>query len=450
MMADRSPGEDTIAAVATAPGRGAVSIVRVSGHDAAAVACHVVGALPPPRQAGLKAFRSADGSVIDRGIVLYFPAPHSFTGEDVVELQGHGGRVVTDLVLGALLAAGARQAEPGEFSRRAYLNGRIDLAQAEAIADLIDAATETAARAAQRSLSGVFSHRISVLSEALQQVRVHVEGALDFSDEDAAWFGPQLETAFARVMRELEELVRAAGRGRRFTEGCVIAIAGQPNVGKSTLLNHLSGTQAAIVTDIAGTTRDVLREAVNLDGVGVTLVDTAGLRDTTDPIEREGVRRARQAFAASELIIYLLDARTGLTPADQKELEALPPSVPRLLACNKIDLLHLNVTKPLPEDAVGISAATGTGMEGLINRIHRHLGIDGETPAYSARSRHLRALQRTRSHVLQAHDLLTTGCEPELVAEELRQAQDALDEICGRSTTEDLLGRIFAGFCIGK
>ncbi|TAM10514.1 MAG: tRNA uridine-5-carboxymethylaminomethyl(34) synthesis GTPase MnmE [Nevskiaceae bacterium] len=450
-MTDRNAGEDTIAAVATAPGRGAVSIVRVSGRDAVAVAGRVVGTLPPPRQAALKPFHDAGGNVIDRGIVLHFPAPRSYTGEDVVELQGHGGRVVTDMVLGALLVAGARGAEPGEFSRRAYLNGRIDLAQAEAVADLIDAATETAARAAQRSLSGAFSERVSALSEAIQEVRARVEGALDFSDEDAAWFGPQLEAAFERVTQELEELLRNAGQGRRFTEGCVIALAGQPNVGKSTLLNRLSGTDVAIVTEIAGTTRDVLRESINLGGMAVTLVDTAGLRDSSDdPVELEGVRRARKAFKASEMILYLVDARTGLDAEDRREWQALPSSVPRLLVYNKIDILATSDEKALPEGASGISAATGAGMDALVAQIHQRLGIEGETPAYSARSRHLRALQQTQLHVEQARTLLGAAHELELVAEELRLARCAVDEICGRSTTEDLLGHIFAGFCIGK
>lgn len=439
---------DTIVAQATPPGRGAVSIVRLSGPQAVAIAECLVGHLPPPRHAALRKFVDAQGTTIDSGIVIHYPAPHSYTGEEIVELQGHGGHVAPALVLKAARAAGARSAEPGEFSRRACLNDRMDLAQAEAVADLIDATTETAAQAAQRSLSGVFSQKVEALEQALVEIRVRVEGALDFSDEDAQWFDSPLQAAMTRAEENLGSLLKAGTRGRRLTEGFVAAIAGQPNVGKSTLLNYLSGEQAAIVTDVPGTTRDVLRESIDLDGLPLTLIDTAGLRDSVDPIEREGVARARAVFARCELIIYLVDARAGLGREDALLLASLPEAVPRLIVFNKLDLLDKKT--PDADDAIPISAATGAGVEKLIGAIREHAGLSDTAGAFSMRSRHLEALKTTREHLANARASLDHHHDTELAAEELRMAQQALGEICGNFGSEELLGRIFAGFCIGK
>ncbi|HEU0198745.1 MAG TPA: tRNA uridine-5-carboxymethylaminomethyl(34) synthesis GTPase MnmE [Nevskiaceae bacterium] len=445
------PTIDTIAAIATPPGRGAVGIVRLSGPGATIVAGRLVGQLPPPRHAALRDFHAGDGTTLDRGIVLYFPAPHSYTGEDVIELQGHGGQVITELVLRAALAAGARQAEAGEFSRRAYLNERLDLAQAEAVADLINAATEAAARAAQRSLHGEFSERVSALEQALIAVRVRVEGALDFSEEDANWFAADLDRAFDVALAQLDALLRVAQGGRRLTEGFVVALAGRPNAGKSTLLNRLCGAETAIVTPIPGTTRDVLREAVNLGGLPATVIDTAGLRATTNPIEREGVARARKAFSACELLLYLVDGRHGLTLNDRQLLDSLPHNVPRIIVFTKLDLMQPDdMAVRGAGDTASISAVTGAGLEDLVARIRTLAGVADNASTYSTRSRHIEALQRTRENVLQARARLQAREAAELAAEDLRVAQRALGEICGRFENEALLGRIFAGFCVGK
>lgn len=439
---------DTIAAIATPAGRGAVGILRLSGPQAFAVATAIAGALPPPRTAALRKFRDATGGMVDEGLVLAFAAPASFTGEDVVELQGHGGPAVMDLLLRAALGAGARAARPGEFSERAFLNGRIDLTQAEGIADLISAGTAAAARAAGRSLQGEFGSRVRVLVEAITQLRIHVEGALDFSDQDVDWLAdPALRHGLARVHAELRELLATAARGRRLREGMTVALAGQPNVGKSTLLNRLAGTEAAIVTDVPGTTRDLLREHVDLDGLPLTLVDTAGLRETGDPVEREGVRRAWEAARAAELVLFLVDDRRGVTAAD-RELLAQLQGVPQLIVRNKADL---------GADAAGdagewrISARTGAGLDALRDEIRRTAGLEsGDAGVFSARARHLAALERAIAAVQDAQRRIEEGATAELAAEELRLAQEALGEITGHLHSDDLLGRIFGQFCIGK
>lgn len=443
---------DTIVAIATAPGRGGVGIVRLSGPQASAIAAQLAPPLPPPRTAALRHIRAADGSVLDSGLLLHFPAPHSFTGEDVVELQAHGSPVALQLIVQAACAAGARLARPGEFSERAFLNQRIDLAQAEAIADLIDAATTEAARAAQRSLEGEFSRRVEAIAAQLVEIRMYVEGALDFSDEDVDWLADgalsaRLETARAA----LDELLAQAAQGRRLRDGYTVALTGRPNVGKSTLLNRLAGADVAIVTEIAGTTRDVLRENLDLRGLPVTLVDTAGLRESDDPVEREGIRRARRALEQAELALFIVDARSGLGAEDRRLLEALPPSLPRLIVHNKCDLVPTLGTRAESADELHLSAATGAGIESLIDAIHRHAGLHaGGEGAFSARTRHVEALRRAAAHLQQAAQRLSERSMPELAAEDLRLAHEALGEITGRFTSEDLLGRIFASFCIGK
>lgn len=444
---------DTIAAVATAPGRGAVGLLRLSGPDAAAIAQRIAGTLPPPRQAGLRKFHDADGHLIDSGLVLHFPAPHSFTGEHVVELQGHGGAVVLDLLLRAACAAGARLARPGEFSERAFLNDRLDLAQAEAIADLIDAGSRSAVLAANRSLQGEFSRRVEALVEALIALRTDLEAALDFADEDVPWLDPAgLASRLGGLAELLKTLVQQAVQGRRLREGLTIAIAGQPNVGKSTLLNRLAGTEAAIVSPEAGTTRDVLREHLVLRGLPLTVLDTAGLRDSHDAIEREGVRRAWAALAQAELVLYVADDRHGLTTTDRALLAQFPVALPRLVVFNKCDLgtqapgrfEHVDGTT-----ALRISAAADLGIEALVDAICAAAGFaEPGADQFTARRRHLEALRLADAHLDAACRL--AAASPELIAEELRLAQAALDEITGRFTSDDLLGRIFSSFCLGK
>lgn len=445
---------DTIAAVATAPGRGAVGILRLSGPRAFDIAERLAGPLPAPRQAQLRKFRDAAGVTLDEGLVLGFRAPQSYTGEDVVELQGHGGPVILDLLLRATCALGARPARPGEFSERAFLNGRLDLAQAEAVADLICAATEQAARAAQRSLQGEFSRRVQALVEELTQLRVYVEGALDFSDEDVNWLADDaLRARLKTFLLHLRTLLTEASQGRRLREGFTVALAGQPNVGKSTLLNQLAGAEAAIVTEIAGTTRDVLRENINLDGLPLTVVDTAGLRESADPVEKEGIRRAWVALEQAELVLFLVDDRTGITKEDEALLARLPTAAQRLILRNKCDL---SGRAPAVEDRGGyrelrLAAREGRGLDLLKQEIRRIAGLgDAGESLFSARTRHVEGLQRALAYAQDAELRLREGANAELAAEELRLAQQALSEITGAFTSDDLLGKIFSQFCIGK
>jgi tRNA modification GTPase len=449
-----TPAADTIAAIATAPGRGAVGILRLSGPRAAEIATHLAPPLPAPRLAALRRFRGTDGTALDRGLVLYFPAPHSFTGEDVVELQGHGGPAVLDLLLAASCAAGARPARPGEFSERAFLNGRMDLAQAEAVADLIAAASAQAARAASRTLEGALSQQVAALLDELTQLRVFVEGALDFSDQDTPWLeDATLRERFDALRGRLQKFMRQAEQGRRLREGLVITLTGAPNVGKSTLMNRLAGADVAIVTEIAGTTRDTLRENLDLDGLPVTLVDTAGLRDSNDAIEREGMRRAREAAGRADLALFLLDDRTGLGAADRALAASLPPGPQLLFVHNKCDLSGrtAEIFEHEGERHLRISAAHGEGIDRLRAEIRAHAGLDARSEGlFTARARHVDALRRTLEHVDAAARRVAEGAHAELAAEELRLAQQTLGEITGRFSTEDLLGAIFSAFCIGK
>lgn len=445
---------DTIAAIATPPGRGALGILRLSGPAATAIATRIAGTLPSPRQAGLRPFCDAEGIVVDRGLALWFPAPHSFTGEDVVELQGHGGPVLLDQLLRAACAYGARVARPGEFSERAFLNDRIDLAQAEAIADLIDAASAQAARAASRSLAGEFSARVTTLVEVLTQLRVFVEGALDFSDEDIDWLSDAgLHQKIEQLENDLRQLLTQAAQGRRLRDGITVALTGAPNVGKSTLLNRLAGHDAAIVTDVAGTTRDVLRENIVLDGLPLTLVDTAGLRESDDPVEREGIRRAWAALAQAEIALYLIDDRTGISAADEALIALLPAQAHLLVLANKCDLSGRSAQRytHAARDTIRLSAAEGSGVELLIDAIREIAGVAHTSEGvFSARARHVDALQRALAHVGAARARLDQHVTPELAAEELRLVQNVLGEITGAVTSDDLLGRVFSQFCIGK
>ena len=444
---------DTIVAVASPAGRGAIGVIRVSGPQVPQIADGILGALPSPRRAQFSKFLDARGRSLDEGLALYFPSPASYTGEHVLELQGHGGALVVDMLLKRLLELGCRMARPGEFSERAYLNGKMDIAQAEAIADLIDAGTTAAARAAVRSMQGEFSARVADLKDRITALRTYVEAAIDFPDEEVDFLsGDALRGRLAAVFGAFESITAAAHQGALLREGLHVVIAGKPNAGKSSLLNKLAQDEVAIVTDVPGTTRDVLRRQVHLDGLPVNLIDTAGLRRTVDVVEAEGVRRARSEIAKADRVLYVLDA-AGLP--DAEELEQLPPEVPVTLIFNKIDL---SGTSPRFEagDAtqpprVYLSALNGAGLDLLRAHLKESAGYqDSESGAFSARRRHLDALRRARGHAQDAADVLNDTRAFELFAEDLRLAQQALGEITGEFTSEDLLGEIFSSFCIGK
>lgn len=442
---------DTIAAIATAPGRGGVGIVRVSGPLSAEIGRQVLHRSVRPREVTFAIFRDSAGELIDQGITLYFKAPASFTGEDVLELQGHGGPVVMDLLLQRCLELGARLARPGEFSERAFLNGKIDLVQSEAVADLIESATAAAARLAGRSLEGAFSRLIDDLIERLIALRMYVEATLDFPEEELdlppdLGLGEDLELLITKT----GEVLASAHQGQLMRDGMTVVIAGAPNAGKSSLLNALCGQDAAIVTPVPGTTRDLLKFDIQVDGLPLRIVDTAGLRHSEDPIEFEGIRRARAQVQQADLVLWVYDASVGVDPDMSEDL---PPSVPVIRVRNKIDLLDEG-PRAVPLEAgteVALSAKTGAGLDLLRARLKARAGFDGSTEAvFVARRRHLDALARGRAHLEAAAHALTGAVGAELVAEDLLQAQQAFGEITGRFTSDDLLGRIFSSFCIGK
>jgi tRNA modification GTPase len=444
----------TIAAIATPPGRGGIGIVRVSGPACAAIAQTLAGDVPLPRRASFRGFRDAGGQLIDKGIVLYFPAPHSFTGEDVLELQGHGGPVVMDLLLARVLELGARLARPGEFSERAFLNDKLDLAQAEAVADLIASSTAEAARAAMRSLQGEFSARVQELVEALIELRMYVEAAIDFPEEEVDFLseGPIAER-LAGLNEQLYSLRTAATQGRLLRDGMTVVIAGRPNAGKSSLLNKLAGREAAIVTEIPGTTRDVLREQINIDGMPLHVIDTAGLRESIDIVELEGIRRAWNEIQSADRILMVVDDRYGLTAEDRALRARLPTGTDITVIYNKIDLSAKEAGSQEGEwgTEILLSAKTGAGLEVLRWHLKACMGYQGAGEgSFMARRRHLDAIGRAGEALDRARYQLEVARAGELVAEELRQAQNALSEITGEFTSEDLLGRIFASFCIGK
>ncbi len=436
--------------MASGAGRAGIGVVRVSGPQVPAITEAVTGQQLAARVATYLPFVDTAGNTIDQGIALRFEAPHSYTGEHVLELQGHGGPVVLDLVLKRILSLGARQARPGEFSERAFLNDKLDLAQAEAVIDLINSSSEAAARAAVRSMSGVFSDNIDVIKEELVALRVWLEAALDFSEEDIDFLGtPELLDRATKLIKDFDSLLARASQGQRLRDGLTIVLAGVANAGKSSLLNALAGTDSAIVTDIAGTTRDVLREDISLDGVPLRIVDTAGLRSSDDPVEQLGIERARKAMQSADHVLVVLDATDPVLPE-----EALPGDVPITHLVNKIDLVDPPTRSRVLQafdSSLAVSAKTGESLDELRHFLLSLAGHDSAVEGvYIARRRHLDALTAARTATDAALLRLRERDMPELAAEELRLAQASLDVITGRFDTEDLLGRIFSDFCVGK
>lgn len=452
---------DTIAAIATAPGLGGIGVVRLSGPDALAIGLKLSGrASLMPRYAHYGRLRDGAGDTLDEGLVIYFPGPHSFTGEDVVELQGHGGPVVLAALLERCLEIGARQANPGEFSQRAFLNDRMDLLQAEAVADLISARSLGAHRAALRSLSGAFSTAVHALEAQLSSLRVWVEAALDFPDEDLDLLAdPAVAERLGTLETDLKELLARSQSGRVMNEGVRAVLLGEPNVGKSSLMNRLTQYETSIVTDRPGTTRDIVREQVLIDGIPLLLLDTAGLRDNADVIEAEGIRRAQAAAGEAELMLYVSDSRdAALATLTREELGArlgwvLPPVVLHLR--NKSDLFSETLRASTDENGeclptVVVSARTGEGLEDLKAALKAALGAQAPEGSFSARSRHLALLETVEGCLAEARFTLETFPSADLVADQLRRAHEALGEMTGEVTPDDLLGRIFSTFCIGK
>jgi tRNA modification GTPase len=442
---------DVIAAIATPPGRGGVGIVRISGPDLTQIARAIVGLVPRPRRATHTTFVAADGSAIDDGIALYFPAPASYTGEDVLELQGHGGPTVMQMLLRRCLELGGRLAEPGEFTRRAYLNDKLDLAQAEAVVDIIDAATESAARCAMRSLHGEFSRAIHALSKELLELRMWVEASLDFpEDEIDAADQREIVQRHASVRARLLAALQGARQGSILRSGLQVVLAGQPNVGKSSLLNRLAGEEVAIVTPIPGTTRDAIKQTIQVEGVPVNIVDTAGLRHAADEVETIGMQRTWEAIGRADLLLLIVDSALGVTPDDEAIVAALPAALKRYTVFNKIDLSAHPAGSRVVEGAksVFVSAKTGAGIDDLRRAL---LEVVGWQPSgegiFMARERHIVALQAAAKCLEQAGAVLDRR---ELLAEELRRAHESLSTITGEFTADDLLGEIFSRFCIGK
>jgi tRNA modification GTPase len=472
-LSGRAQLPDTIVAAATAPGRGGVAIVRLSGAAVIDMLAELLGPAvaasvrAAPRRAVGSHFLDAHGEPLDSGLAIYFPAPHSYTGEHVLEVHGHGGPIVVEALIERAVELGARRARAGEFTERAYLNGKLDLAQAEAVASLIDASSTAAARAALRSLEGEFSRQVLALAERIGELRAWIEAAIDFAAEEIDFLAePQLEQRLVDLEQALEALQTVSRQGRVLTEGLTVVIAGPPNAGKSTLMNRLAGHEAAIVAPEPGTTRDLLRERILFDGLPLMLLDTAGLRESPsnagarealDPVEREGMRRAREAMRRADHILFVIDGTADPGAAAWRAQQAtLPAEVPVTLLLNKCDLAQLGPEAPLDCSAavprtLRISARTGEGLDALSEHLRQVAGLaDGHGSLVSARARHVEALARVAAHVAQARSLLMARRAGELVAEELRAAQQALGEIVGEEGSEALLGRIFSTFCIGK
>ena len=444
---------DTIAAIVTPPGKGGVGIVRASGADVEKIACAILGELPPARRAHFTEFKRIDGSVIDHGLAIYFVAPNSFTGENVLELQGHGGPVVCQQVLNAVCASGARLAQPGEFTERAFHHGKLDLAQAEAVADLIEASSEQAATSAMQSLQGAFSEEVNLLRRQLIELQMFVEAAIDFPDEDIEFIqSNQVVERLTHIQQQCQKTVYAAQQGVILRDGMTVVIAGRPNAGKSSLLNALSGRNSAIVTDIAGTTRDVLREYIEIDGMPLHVVDTAGLRETTDKVEQEGVKRARAELEKADVVLLIVDASDSnpdkIDELCSETMSLLSKRVPVLWVMNKMDLVP--EPKSMQEDTLMISAKTGAGLVMLRDRLKEVAGYRAGEGRFMARARHLQALTEAERAIDEGLEQLRLHQASELLAEDIRMAHQALGKITGEFSNDDLLGEIFSSFCIGK
>jgi len=443
------PAHDTIAAIATPPGTGGIGILRLSGPRARAIGEAISAAKLTSGKIQFRRFFDADGAVIDHGLCLYFRQPHSFSGEDSVELQAHGGPIVLDMLLQRLCELGARLARAGEFSERAFLNGKIDLTQAEAIADLIESGSRAATRAAMRSLEGRFSEQVKNLVDEVIDLRVYIEASLDFAEEEIDFLEKsEIGRRLSACIQHMETLLDQAEHGRTLQEGLTVSLAGLPNAGKSSLLNYLAGYEAAIVTEIEGTTRDVLREHISLKGIPLKINDTAGLRESDNPVEQEGIRRAWDAIAKADVVLYLVDAQKGMTASDRQVIERLADSNLQLVY-SKNDLLASK--PPGNSDALNISTVTGDSMEDLIERITGQVAdFNQDNETFMARRRHVDALLRAGDCIRLAADNFNTTRSGELMAEDLRGAQRNLNEITGEFSSDDLLGRIFSSFCIGK
>lgn len=445
--------EDTIVARGTPAGRGGIAVVRVSGSQVAAIAEQLLGKLPKPRYASFGDFLDAAGEPMDNGLALFFPGPHSFTGEDVLELQGHGSPVLVEMLVERICALGARPAEPGEFSQRAFLNDKLDLAQAEAIADLIDSASRTAAQAARRSLDGQFSDKVFALNDDVTALRVYVEAAMDFPEEEIDFLSDAaLAERLTAVREHFERVERTVKQGRLLRDGVTVVLAGRPNAGKSSLLNALAGYEAAIVTDIAGTTRDLVREHIELDGLPVHVIDTAGLRHSDDAVEAEGIRRARRELEKADHALLIIDASSEGAEVVTELAADLPKGLPYTVVRNKCDLSgDAAGVRAGDVTTVAISATSGTGMDELRRHLQTELGYQPDAEgSVTARRRHLESLRTARQHFDLAVQVLQEQAAGELMAEELLQVQNALAEITGQFSSDDLLGEIFASFCIGK
>ncbi|MDO9759009.1 tRNA uridine-5-carboxymethylaminomethyl(34) synthesis GTPase MnmE [Glaesserella parasuis] len=451
--------KETITAQATPIGRGGIGILRVSGPLATEVAQAVLGKCPKPRIADYLPFKDEDGTVLDQGIALFFKAPHSFTGEDVLELQGHGGQVILDLLLNRILKVkGVRIARAGEFSEQAFLNNKLDLAQAEAIADLIDATSEQAARSALKSLQGEFSNKINELVDSVIYLRTYVEAAIDFPDEEIDFLADgKIEAKLNEIIAQLANVRQEAKQGTILREGMKVVIAGKPNAGKSSLLNALAGREAAIVTDIAGTTRDVLREHIHIDGMPLHIIDTAGLREASDEVEKIGIKRAWDEIEQADLVLLMIDSNESQADSFQQEwatfLAKLPKNIPVTVIRNKVDLTGEAGSLVQADNftVIRLSAQTKVGVDLLREHLKKSMGYQSSTEGgFIARRRHLVALETAAEHLERGHIQLTQFYAGELLAEELRMVQNALSEITGQFTSDDLLGNIFSSFCIGK
>jgi len=444
---------DTIAAIATPSGNGGVGIIRISGVNAKNIALQLTHLKNlKPRYAHFTSFYESDGNILDSGLCLYFPSPASYTGEDIVELQGHGGTVVLDMLLREVLSLGARLANAGEFTERAFLNDKLDLAQAEAVADLIESSTEQSVRSAQNSMQGLFSEQINQLVDELTELRIYVEAAIDFVDEEIDFLGDgAVENKIIALSQRLHVIQKTAQQGCLLRDGMTVVLAGKPNAGKSSLLNALAGHEAAIVTEIAGTTRDVLKERIQIDGMPLHIIDTAGLRESDNAIEQEGIRRAHQEIKKADCILLLVDAREG--KPDDDLMQHLPENIHRIIVYNKIDLVGIEpkVVTTDSTDEVYLSLKPENGLNALKQHLKHSMGYKENTDnVFIARRRHLEAIKSAQHAVENALSQLQNSLAGELVAEDLRQAQNSLAEITGKFSSDDLLGKIFSSFCIGK